>query len=102
MVFALPLASTATISRAGSEVGAGDAALVRVFSRRRTAEVEDRALTTANVPPVMLASTPRREHFTDGTDHVPQHDAADKLGALVADAETVHPAVHRTTASGRN
>ena len=30
--------------------------------------------------------------------HVPQHDAADKLGALVTDAETVH----RTTTSTRN
>jgi integrase len=28
--------------------------------------------------------------------HVPQHDAADKLGALVAKTESVHPAVHRT------
>jgi integrase len=29
--------------------------------------------------------------------HVPQHDAADKLGQLVTAAETVHPTVHRTT-----
>ena len=29
--------------------------------------------------------------------HVPQHDAADKLGALVAKTESVHPFVHRTT-----
>lgn len=28
--------------------------------------------------------------------HVPQHDAADKLSALVTAAETVHPTVHRT------
>ena len=28
--------------------------------------------------------------------HVPQHDAADKLSALVTDAKTVHPTVHRT------
>jgi integrase len=28
--------------------------------------------------------------------HVPRHDAADKLTALVAQAESVHPSVHRT------
>ncbi len=28
--------------------------------------------------------------------HVPQHDAADKLSALVTAAESVHPTMHRT------
>ncbi|CAA9518140.1 MAG: Integrase [uncultured Solirubrobacteraceae bacterium] len=34
--------------------------------------------------------------------HVPRHDAADKLGALVTTAETVHPTVHRTGVSDHN
>lgn len=34
--------------------------------------------------------------------HVPQHDAADKLGALVAKAESVHPSMHRTSDLRRN
>ncbi len=34
--------------------------------------------------------------------HVPQHDAADKLSALITAAQTVHPTVHRTGVMHRN
>ena len=43
---------------------------------------------------VDIATTQRYVH------HVPQHDAADRLSAVVAAA--VHPDVHRTTVMHRN